>query len=447
MPRSAPPPDPAPAPASPLLIALAIAVSALTLALSTPLHAETLTLTSGRTLTGTILSRTDTHLTLRQHQGGLTIDTKLKLTDITNLSTLTPATQPAGTPYARIPLTGAFGREITADTFAKSLAAAKATGATVILLHIDSPGGSVQEMAKILDLIHANTDGEGGLHFIAIVKNAISAAAITAMACRDIVMLPDSNLGAAVAFQVGPDGTPQLIEEKFASVIRSFMRQAATLGHHDPLWVRAMTEPELQLYLLPNGQLSETDSGGGKLIKPKSRILTLTDHEAVDYHLATGSAVSLADVRTLLHIDKWYEPSTAPWQIAQSAASDYLTNLEKQKQLVTDYAAGKTALAALKQKTEAASKAYLALKAQRDAECEAAARQSQTEHASAQYSPHPDEAQAAADAVAKRRLADIDTKYSADLTRLRIAANDAITEYNRQVETLNALAKESATTR
>ena len=59
---------------------------------------------------------------------------------------------------------------------------------------------------------------------------AAAAGTVTAMACPDIVMYPGSSIGAAVVYKVGPDGTPELIEEKFESIVRAAWREAAGIG-------------------------------------------------------------------------------------------------------------------------------------------------------------------------------------------------------------------------
>jgi membrane-bound serine protease (ClpP class) len=211
--------------------------------------------------------------------------------------------------------------EITAEPFARSLDEARRAGAKIIILSIDSPGGLVAEKERMLQVMSRAKD----LDFVAHVRRrAISSAAIIALACPTMVMMPDSSIGATVMFQVGPDGTPRNIEEKWQSALRANDRAASTLlGRRSELWVRGMTEPDLELSIIEDREGMRLVEGAvpeGKLIKGKGRILTVTGTEAEAWGLSRGTVRETAEIRGVLNLPAWHDVGDAPGSIMAAAA-------------------------------------------------------------------------------------------------------------------------------
>jgi membrane-bound serine protease (ClpP class) len=214
-----------------------------------------------------------------------------------------------------------IGDDVSSTGFAQAVRAARSARAKYVVLVIDSPGGQVVEMVGIVDTIRANPD----LTFVAYVKQAYSAAAVIAMACPQIVMAPGAQIGACVPFKVGPSGTPQAVEEKFESAVRAQMRAAAQLGGHDELWIRGMSEIDLELAVerMPDGRpllaLAADGSPAATTLKRKGQILTLTAAEALANGLASAIAPDVAATRSTLNLSAWHVADERPANIMESA--------------------------------------------------------------------------------------------------------------------------------
>ena len=179
-----------------------------------------------------------------------------------------------------------------------------------VILDIDSPGGAIPEMDRIIAAI---TDARE-LKFIAYVKNAHSAAAVIALTCPTIFMDPNSSIGAAVPFSLGPDGTPQNIQEKWFSAIRAGFRNVAKVGGHSPLILRGMSETEIELAVVQQGGqpvvIEPNTDNSGRIIKPKGQILTLTADEALACGLSEATVKSNDAIRQHLGLESWHPKLT-----------------------------------------------------------------------------------------------------------------------------------------
>ncbi len=244
----------------------------------------------------------------------------------------TPAASPAATPLAKpastgatvsakpltgearggyylIPLEGMVGLEMADAPLKTCMDAARAAGAEVVILQFHSPGGSINSMVDMLKTIQSYDD----LRIVAYVKDeAISAAAIMSLGCKEIIVSPRSSIGAAVPWTMGPKGTPANVEEKFQSAFRAECRKCAAWAGHNPLFSDAMMTMDMVLGLEKdaNGMqvvevLKNPAPAGLKIIKNKGKILTMTGQEAVEYGLALGLADSIESCGPLLKIKNW----------------------------------------------------------------------------------------------------------------------------------------------
>jgi hypothetical protein len=209
-----------------------------------------------------------------------------------------------GTPYYVLPVHGVFGLEVSNAVISDCYRAAEQAGAQIVVLEIDSPGGSVAELKRIL----ATLDRHRGLRTVAYVKEAKSAAAILALACREIIMAERAQIGAAVPFTLAPDGTPRNIAAKFESALRADFRSAAELGGHNPLLAEGMMRDDLLLSLRQaRGGYKIVEGPGDKVLKKHGEILTLTTHQALECGLALGARRQIADCAEDLEIEEWFE--------------------------------------------------------------------------------------------------------------------------------------------
>ena len=136
-----------------------------------------------------------------------------------------------------VPLHGEVGVEIAAKPMAQAFKTGLLDPKTVLILDIDSPGGSVAECEKIIDLLAKETERRT----IASVRQGYSAAAIIALLCDEIYMEKNASIGAATAI-ITKEGKTTAVDEKMQSVWRSTCRRAAEIGGHNPLFAEAMVD-------------------------------------------------------------------------------------------------------------------------------------------------------------------------------------------------------------
>lgn len=245
--------------------------------------------------------------------------------DGTSLSTQ-PTTQPATQPSSdrRVVVIEIEGQinDFTRDQLAKRLGHARQMGVKHVILQIDTYGGAVHaglEMSAMLK-------GQSDLHVIAYVpEKAISAGAMIALACNEIVMGPAAKMGDAAPIAIMPSGELQPLPEteraKFESPVLEDFRHSARQNGYDSLLVESMVSVGKTVYWIENEQgtrkfvaafpLKETekDDTTWKLvpnvrqpIDSANELLTVSTDLALKLGLAkgtTGSAQSLADERGL----------------------------------------------------------------------------------------------------------------------------------------------------
>lgn len=170
-----------------------------------------------------------------------------------------PATQPAPTtvPSAPskavvIPLSGEVN-DYTRDDLLRRFEAAKQMGAKTVILRIDTYGGLVTAGLDISRYLRDQND----IHTIAFVKTkAISAGALIAIACDEIVMSPGAQLGdcAPIIFDTGGQIQPLPAAERAkeqSPVLADFAASARRNGY-DPLVAEAMVRVETVVHVLIN---------------------------------------------------------------------------------------------------------------------------------------------------------------------------------------------------
>lgn len=146
---------------------------------------------------------------------------------------------------------------------------AEKQGAAAVILQINTPGGRVDAATRMRDaLLDAQVET---IAFID--KEAYSAGALIALACKKIYMTGGGVIGAAAP--VTASGEP--LGEKYISALRKLFR--ATAEHHGrpPEVAEAMVDADVAIAGL-------IDTG---------KLLTLTTQEALQWHVADGQIETL----------------------------------------------------------------------------------------------------------------------------------------------------------
>jgi membrane-bound serine protease (ClpP class) len=222
-----------------------------------------------------------------------------------------PATSPSNSKAVVIRITGEIN-DYTEDQLAKHLEHARQLGAGVVILQLDTYGGMVTSGLDMSAMLKNASD----LHTIAYVpQKAISAGAMIALACDEIVMGPGAKLGDSAPISVASGGgmqaMPQTERAKIESPILEDFRDSALRHGYDPLLTEAMVSVGRTVYWVQNsaGQRKFVDQkdydaltatgewhvvpGVRSPIDPPNELLTVSTDLAVKLGLAKGVAANV----------------------------------------------------------------------------------------------------------------------------------------------------------
>jgi membrane-bound serine protease (ClpP class) len=141
------------------------------------------------------------------------------------------------------------------DGFIRHFNQARAAGAKVIIVDLDTYGGLVTSGLDISRFLK----GQSGVHTIAFVSDkAISAGAMIALACDEIVMAPSAQLGDCAPIALREDGGLDSLGEteraKSESPIPSEFRDSAIRNGYDPLLAQAMVSMKTVVHWVQDGE-------------------------------------------------------------------------------------------------------------------------------------------------------------------------------------------------
>jgi membrane-bound serine protease (ClpP class) len=247
----------------------------------------------------------------------------------------------ANGPAAVIALRGQID-EYNRDALERNFKSARAAGAKTIILQIDTYGGLVTAGLDISRFLKNQRD----LHTIAFVDTkAISAGAMIAMACDEIVMAGDAVIGDCAPIAVTETGQLQALppaeRAKMESPILADFDDSAARNGHDVLLAEAMVAVGRVVHWVQsdkgerrfvNHQDYEKLTGEGwrpvegvpDPVDPEDRLLTLHTPMAIKLGLANGQMPSAADLARArdLTIAAIYEPSVGD-QIVEMLSGNF----------------------------------------------------------------------------------------------------------------------------
>jgi len=171
-----------------------------------------------------------------------------------------------------------------------------------IVLGINSVGGLTSEMNLIIErLIEAQSEPKNQ-RIVAWVDLGGSAAALTALACKEIIMLPTGRVGSATSTIDGeqaPEPTTA-VDQKMRAMEDARRRQVVSLTGRSIALHEAMEFPEKKLWAHETKGFSLAEPNGAgwvALDKDVKRPLAMAAKELLDYGVAEGIA---GDTTTLL---------------------------------------------------------------------------------------------------------------------------------------------------
>ena len=209
--------------------------------------------------------------------------------------------------------------EKTFEAMRRKALQARAHGADLLVLDMDTPGGQVKAALDIMRLLSTEVRD---IHVVCYVRPwAVSAGAAIALSCDEIVMAPSAVLGDAAPISMG--GQLEGVErEKSESVLRKEFNQAALRNGYSPDLAEAMVTIGNEVWLVRNKETGELrfvtrgqtsleievprgtstapsmDNAQWRLVRvidSADKLLTLGAQEAVAYGFATAVVDPLPD--------------------------------------------------------------------------------------------------------------------------------------------------------
>ncbi|MEK7711323.1 MAG: NfeD family protein [Planctomycetota bacterium] len=167
--------------------------------------------------------------------------------------------------------------DITTNSLRRRIEQARASGAGVIVLDMNTPGGLVTSSIDIADLLRNLT----GIKTVAWVHNsAYSGGALVAVACDEIVMARSSRIGDSQVIMGGPTGVTAIPEDlqpkAYTPVIHDFRTSARRNGYSLVL-SEAFVVPEREVWWLEN-----TKTGEREFVFREEKMRRLDEQEEAD---------------------------------------------------------------------------------------------------------------------------------------------------------------------
>ncbi|MFO0829014.1 MAG: hypothetical protein U0572_12815 [Phycisphaerales bacterium] len=175
----------------------------------------------------------------------------------------------------------------------------------IIVLEITSPGGMVLEA----DQIHPTMRELRKRHrVVAWIKEAISAAAFTALHCDEIYFMKEGAMGSMTMFS----GTTAIKGEELQAWLKLAGEVAAESGR-DPQIARCMIKKDFSLsYDIPPGggpkdAVFRPDTKGQFVLDTPDTMLTLNSSNALACGISDGTADTTDELAKLLNLPEWKE--------------------------------------------------------------------------------------------------------------------------------------------
>jgi membrane-bound serine protease (ClpP class) len=194
--------------------------------------------------------------------------------------------------------------------FYRKLDLAQRRKADVVVVEIESPGGFLDASLKIAERLR---DLRWARTVAFVPREALSGAAITALACDDIVMAPDARLGDAGPIFQGEDALFRHAPEKIRSDLARRVRDLAEAKGRPPAIAEAMVDMDLVVYEVRNSSTGEETfmadheietaedpavwEKGQPIIESREKhFLTVNGKRAVELNLAESNASTRGEI-------------------------------------------------------------------------------------------------------------------------------------------------------
>ncbi|HUU22638.1 MAG TPA: ATP-dependent Clp protease proteolytic subunit [Phycisphaerae bacterium] len=277
---------------------------------------DTITKRDGTIYIGTVQQENDTWVVIEIDRGGNKVTIPIRKADIRSIKrggtpdvAPTTTSAPSGPAVCLLPVVGEIGVDVRAEFLAQAFADARKAKADYVVLAFDSPGGSVAEAGRIIDLIR---QARRTVHVVALVQRATSSAAAVAMAAPQIYVTPAGRIGDATGAgeTAGPGAMTQVDQE----AVRTRLLVEAKDAGHPALVARGMVDPSLELSIKTvDGAKALSAGTEGKVVSAKGAPLILRGADAVDAGLAKGLAVGPEYLPKAMGLGPWNKVAGSAW--------------------------------------------------------------------------------------------------------------------------------------
>ena len=174
-----------------------------------------------------------------------------------------------------------------------------------IVLAINSGGGLISEMDKVVELLIERQSSPYEQRVVAWVDLGGSAAAVTALTCKELIMFPTGRLGSATT-TLNNERVPEpqtALDQKLRAMQDARRRQTAALTGRVAALQEAMEFPEKRLWAHESKGFSQIEPEGDgwvALDNDEDRPLALAADELVKYGVAKGIAGKPKEVLAIL---------------------------------------------------------------------------------------------------------------------------------------------------
>jgi hypothetical protein len=232
-----------------------------------------------------------------------------------------------------LPMSGMVGVEMRHEEIERVAKKADELGeGQIIVLLIESGGGLAAEMPEIDKVIR---EVKKRHRVVAWIKEAISAAAATAIHCDEIYFMPEGVLGAMTMFGGGVSVKDYALEMWLRDAGR-YMEE----GGRSPFIAYAMIDDEALLSYDIDSTTGEVtwhnDLSGEFVLSDQKQNLVFNASNALHSKFSDGTANTIDDLAKLMNLTKWYEVSdygrkiSAEWQRLCKQANEEIPLLANQ---------------------------------------------------------------------------------------------------------------------
>jgi len=200
---------------------------------------------------------------------------------------------------------------LTEQFFYRKLDIAEDKRADLLIVEIDSPGGSVESTFLIANRLR-DLDWAHTVAFVP--REALSGGAIVALSCDEIVMHPSAVLGDAGPIVLGEDSLFHHAPEKVRTDLVAKVRELAEAKHRPPALAEAMVDMDCLVYPVKHQQtgketfMSDAEIASDVWEKTGERVfesregyfLEVTGERAIELGLADSNAKDRNDLRQVL---------------------------------------------------------------------------------------------------------------------------------------------------